>query len=141
MSQSEPENVLIEGFIALCKLWLLLPKKGKNWFAFCLHSFLHCNGILLLKLSWYTVRKKCSSEWEKKNDIRGWRPRICKNFEITRTIHSNSERSEQFLVTECFFNLFLVVFQIEQIRTIIIQIGKNYWDLETYRKNEEITIS
>ena len=29
--------------------------------------------------------------------------------EITRTIYSNSERSEQFLVTECFFNLFLEV--------------------------------
>ena len=28
---------------------------------------------------------------------------------ITRTIYSNSERSEQFLVTECFFNLFLEV--------------------------------
>ena len=35
-----------------------------------------------------------------------------KNFEITRTIYSNSERSEQFLVTECFFNLFLEVSQI-----------------------------
>ena len=28
------------------------------------------------------------------------RPRICKIFEITRTIYSNSERSEQFLVTD-----------------------------------------
>ena len=27
----------------------------------------------------------------------------------TRTIYSNSERSEQFLVTKCFFNLFLEV--------------------------------
>ena len=26
-----------------------------------------------------------------------------KKFEITRTIYSNSERSEEFLVTECFF--------------------------------------
>ena len=34
---------------------------------------------------------------------------ICKIFEITRTIYSNSERSEQFLVIECFFNLFLEV--------------------------------
>ena len=33
--------------------------------------------------------------------------RICKIFEITRTIYSNTERSEQFWVTECFFNLFL----------------------------------
>ena len=29
-----------------------------------------------------------------------------KKVEITRAIYSNSERSEQFLVTECFFNLF-----------------------------------
>ena len=34
----------------------------------------------------------------------------CKIFEITRTIYSNSESSEQFLVTECLFNLFLEVF-------------------------------
>jgi hypothetical protein len=27
-------------------------------------------------------------------------------FEITRTIYSNCERPEQFLVTECFFNLY-----------------------------------
>ena len=35
---------------------------------------------------------------------RGWRPRIYKNFEITRTICLNNERSEHFLVTECFSN-------------------------------------
>ena len=35
-----------------------------------------------------------------------------KFFSITRTICLNSERSEQFLVTECFFNLFLEVSQI-----------------------------
>ena len=28
---------------------------------------------------------------------------FAKFFEITRTIYSNSERSEQFLMTECFF--------------------------------------
>ena len=49
---------------------------------------------------------------EKTFEIRGWRPRICNVFEITRAIYSNSERSEQFLVTECFFNLFLEVSQI-----------------------------
>ena len=32
-----------------------------------------------------------------------------KIFEITRTIYSNIERSEQLLVTKCFFNLFLEV--------------------------------
>ena len=37
---------------------------------------------------------------------------------------SNSERSNQFFETECFFNLFLKVFQIQYIRTIRIKIGK-----------------
>ena len=41
---------------------------------------------------------------------------FCKYSEITRTIYSNSERSEQFLVTECFFNLFLeVMYKSEQL--------------------------
>ena len=44
--------------------------------------------------------------------IRDWRVTICKIFEITSTIYSNNERWEQFLVTECFFNLLLKVFQI-----------------------------
>ena len=48
----------------------------------------------------------------KKLKILGLQPRISKVFSITRTIHSNSERSEQFVVTECFFNLFLEVSQI-----------------------------
>ena len=54
----------------------------------------------ILKLSSIKKREK------KLLKIRGWRQRIFKNFEITRTIYSNSERPEQFLVTECFFNLF-----------------------------------
>jgi hypothetical protein len=45
----------------------------------------------------------------------------------------NSETSEQFLATECFFKLFLEVSHIYQIRTI--QIGKNYSDLETCKKS------
>ena len=67
------------------------------------------NGILLANLFWPTVRKNCSSDRGKTFEIRGCRPRICKNFETTRTIYSNSERSEQFLITECFFDLFLEV--------------------------------
>ena len=62
----------------------------------------YINGILLTNLFWPTVRKNCSSDREK----------LCKIFEITGIIYSNSERSEQFLVTECFFNLFLEVSQI-----------------------------
>ena len=33
------------------------------------------------------------------------------------------------------FNLFLEVPNVEQIRTIIIQIRKKYWDSETFRKS------
>ena len=69
---------------------------------------------------WYFVTKivltYCEKKlfyWSRKTfEIWGWRPRICKLFEITWTIYSNSERPEQFLVTECFFNLFLEVSQI-----------------------------
>ena len=50
------------------------------------------------------MRKKCSSDREKLLKFEAEGPRICKNFEITRTIYSNSDRSEQFLVTEYFFS-------------------------------------
>ena len=60
------------------------------------------NGILLPKLFRPTVRKNCSSD--RKNF---WNSRLkaknLKIFEITRTIYSNSERSEQFLAAKCFF--------------------------------------
>ena len=67
------------------------------------------NGILLPKL----FRKKCSSDQEKLLKI-----------ESESQKFANSERSEQFLVTEGFFK-----------RTIRIQIGKNYWELEKCRKS------
>ena len=56
------------------------------------------------------MRKNCSSDREKllKFEAEG------KIFEITRTIYSNSERSEQCLVTKYFFNLeFLKLEQLE----------------------------
>ena len=65
--------------------------------------FLCSNGILLPKLIWPTVRKNCSRD--QKNF---WNSRLkAQNF--TWRIYSNNKRSEQFLVTECFFNLFLEV--------------------------------
>ena len=66
------------------------------------------NGILLPKLFWPTVRKNCSIDWEKllKFEAEG---RDFSNFLRSRTIHSNSERSVQFWVKKCFFNLFLDV--------------------------------
>ena len=70
-----------------------------------LYNFFHTigNGILLPKLFWPTVRKKLFYWSRETFESQGWRPRICKFFEITRTLYSNSERSE------CFFNLFLEV--------------------------------
>ena len=47
------------------------------------------------------------------------KPRICKIFEITRTIYSNSERSEQCLETECFLTCswrFLISNKLEQFK-------------------------
>ena len=54
---------------------------------------------------------------EKTFEIRGWRLRTCKFFEITWTIYSNSERSELILVTECFLTCswrFLMSNRLEQ---------------------------
>ena len=68
-----------------------------------------CKWYFVVKIVLTYCEKKCSSYGQKTFKIRGWRPRICKRFEITRTIYSNSARSKQFLVTECFFNLFLEV--------------------------------
>ena len=85
-----------------CSTLLIQLKEGK---AICFPEFL---GILLPKLFWPTVRKNCSSDQEKllKFEAEG---RVFSIFEITRTIYSNGERSEQFSVTECFFNLCLEV--------------------------------
>ena len=68
-------------FGTYCKPFVLLtnPKLKEKFF----------HGIFLPKLFY----------WSRKNfEIQGWRPRIYKNFEITRTICSNSERSEQLLL-------------------------------------------
>ena len=49
---------------------------------------------------------------------------FCKIFEITRTSYSNCERSEQFLVTECFLNLFLEVSQSNELEKLIFKLKK-----------------
>ena len=62
------------------------------------------------KKEWYFVSKivltYCEKKmflWSRKTfEIRGWRSRICKTFVITRTIFSNSKRSEQFLKQNAF---------------------------------------
>ena len=94
-------------------------------------------GILLPKLFWPTVRKNCSSDWEKllKFEAEG---RVCKNFEITRTIYSNIEGLEpkiqqtKMLVTcQRFGDWFLLwlVWQYSSIQKNIIKVGAKSWML------------
>ena len=80
-------------FIALDDLFLHFLKE----MVFC---YQNCSG-----LQW----EKIGLEFQKNF----WNLRLkaenLQNFEIIRTIHSQSGRSDQFLVTEWFFNLFLGV--------------------------------
>ena len=54
-----------------------------------------------------------------------------RNFEVSWTIYSSSEKSEQFLVTECFF----VSKRLEQLE---FKLEKNYRDLEHAGKNRKL---
>ena len=74
-----------------------------SFFKFCLKIInffeLLRNGILLPKLFWPTVRKKCSSDRKNFCNSRQKAENLQTFFSINRTIYSNSERSEQFLVS------------------------------------------
>ena len=65
-------------------------------------------------LQWYFVTKIVLTYCEKKIVL------LIENFFeiITKTICSNSERSEQFLVTKCVFNLFLEVSQYNKLEQL-----------------------
>ena len=64
------------------------------------------NGILLPKLFWPTVRKIVT--WSRKTfEIQGWRQRICKMFEITRTIYSNMWKFRTMFGNRMLFQLIL----------------------------------
>ena len=82
-------------------------------------------GILLPKLFWPTVRKNCSSEFSK--FLRSLEQFVClfvsrvgsnlcrmNQIRICRNNLFKQWRSEQFLVTECFSNLFLEISQISK---------------------------
>ena len=62
--------------------------------------------ILSPELFWPTVRKKCSSDRGKTFKPQERSLRICKIFEITRTIYWNSERSVQFLKRNAFLTCY-----------------------------------
>ena len=75
-------------------------------------AFFRQNWYFVTKLFWPTVRKKCSSDWEKLLKFKAEDWEFAKILRSLEQFFSNSERSEQILVTECFFNLFLEVSQI-----------------------------
>ena len=116
------------------KTWPLNPvpfprKKHQTFSGLYLNVFFEriMNGILLPKLFWPTVRENCSSDWEKllKFKAGGWE--FAKILRSHRTICLNSERSEQFLVTECFF-------WSNRLEQLEFKLEKKYWDLETCKK-------
>ena len=76
----------------------------KTAWLFCRDLWNLKNGILIPKLLWPTVRKNWSGDLETLLKFEAEGREFAKKIEITRTIYSNRERSEHFLVTECFFN-------------------------------------
>ena len=101
------------------------------------------NGILLPKLFWPTVRKKCSRDLENllKFEVEG--QVFAKMFEIIGRIYSNSERSKQFLVTTCSWR-FLISNRLEQLQFKLEKILgfrnmqenlENMWWIREDRKN------
>ena len=86
---------------------------GKNFMKFnCLLIFLsfmrsikpNCMYVryFVTKIVLTYCENNCSSDREKRLTLESEGQEFAKNFEITITIYSNSARSEQFLVTQCF---------------------------------------
>jgi len=72
-----------------------------------------------------TYCKKKLFLWPRKTfKNRGWKPRICKNFEITRTFFFHRERSVQFLKKNVFLTCFWRLEQFEFKLLKIIGIWK-----------------
>ena len=109
-----------------CWNYLRFFKRNLKEMVIC---YQNCSVLLSMRKTW-------SSDREKMFEIRGWRLRICKIFEINKTIYLNSEWSVQFLKQNAFLTCSWRFFRSSKLsRTIRIQIGKKNWNLETYRKN------
>ena len=88
-------------------------------------QWLECKkGLVFLKMVF--CYQNCSDPlWEKivlviekTLEIRGWRPRICKNFEITRTIYSNRTHQNNYWQQNAFLICswsFLISNKLEQL--------------------------
>ena len=89
---------------------------------------------LIMSQSWYFVNKIfliycekiCSSDREKLLKFQAEGQEFSKIQRSLEQFYQTVKGQNNFLVTECFFDLFLEVSQISKNRTIIIQIGKNY---------------
>ena len=82
-SSSPNDSLMMPSFIA--PFLTSMPPSGK-------FSMFHIHMVFSYQ--------NCSSET---SEIQGWKPRISKKFEITRTIYSNSARSEQFFGNRMLF--------------------------------------
>ena len=93
-----------------------------------------CNGILLPKLFWPTVRRKCSSDWEKllKFEVEG--REFAKKFrsleQFIQTVKGRKFFWWQNAFLTCSWRFFILIYW---NRTIRIQIEKKYWDLESLK--------
>ena len=85
-----------KAFVGYARLMRKIDNMSSNMFRWILHTI---NHISLFYDHWYFVSKivlaSCSSDQEKLLKLEAEGSRICKIFGISRTIYSNSERSEQ----------------------------------------------
>ena len=89
-----------------------------------------------LKLKKFLVFRNTQEKLKKPFEILGWRSRICKCFEIARTIYSTSERSDQFLEQNAFLTCSLRILRSNNIlKQLKLKLEKNYWDSEICRKS------
>ena len=93
--------------------WAIFPDY-KLYFYFIMQF-----GILFPKLFWPSGRKNNVLVTEK-----NFWPSICKIFEITRKIYSNSERSEQFLKQNDFLTYFWRFFRSNTLEQIEFKLEK-----------------
>ena len=122
-----------------CSTYVINKKSSSHYylgiptsiFSYAFPVLTHKSGIWFPQLFWPTVRKIVPVMEIIFFEIRSLRPRICKFFENTRTIYSNNERSEHFMKQNVFW---LVPGGFPRYDTVLIQIGKNNWNSETYRK-------
>ena len=105
-----------------------------NFFSRCQNSLVWKNGILLPKLFWPTVRKNCSSDLEKLLKFEAEGQELTKVLRSLEQFVRNSERSEQFLVTECFSNLFPEVYYIWETSRNKLK-TKNWSDLSLFEQS------